>query len=315
MLGADAANNAVAGRMTLRKVILVVGGLLFVYITLTTIFGPGPEHQRKAPIQLRPESDPYGDSVPKVDNRNGIYNSKNHDQKEQQPEPINLTPIEEEENKPAYGSGQRKEEEEKSKVEAPTIDDEGDASLEADSEETVTEETPLEKVTKAWLASPATYPELLSANRRERDYAVALIVKEADLAMKSTKVYSVTNKDQTAPSKDIHDYLSLSKYYWPNKASENELPYIRRDGYVNPEIETVEDYRLLRTMIREVHMMGMAYHFTGDSSYAKKCAYRLREWFLDEATYMKPNINYGSLQKGKKLGVRTGVLDMFTIFR
>ncbi|KAH7059374.1 alginate lyase-domain-containing protein [Linnemannia elongata] len=141
------------------------------------------------------------------------------------------------------------------------------------------------------------------------------MVREAELALASTEVYSVTNKNQTAPSNDIHDYLSLSKYYWPNKDKPSGLPYRRIDGHVNPEIETVRDYRLLRTMIREVHMMGMAYHFTGRKEFADKCAMRLREWFLDEATYMNPNINYGSLRKGEKLGARTGVLDMFTIFR
>ncbi|KAF9981474.1 hypothetical protein BGZ65_003896, partial [Modicella reniformis] len=175
------------------------------------------------------------------------------------------------------------------------------------------EETPLSRATKARKKSPATYVELLSANKREFDYAIALLVREADLALKSTEVYSVTNKNQTAPSNDIHDYLSLSKYYWPNPKSPGV--YMRVDGSINPEIETVKDYRLMRTMIREVHMMGMAYHFTGDKAYADKCAMRLKEWFLNEETYMNPNINYGSLQKGQQLGARTGVLDMFPIFR
>ncbi|KAI8595246.1 alginate lyase-domain-containing protein [Dissophora ornata] len=177
------------------------------------------------------------------------------------------------------------------------------------------EQTPVSRATKARKNSPATYAELLSANKREFDYATALLVREADLALRNTEVYSVTNKDQTAPSGDIHDYLSLSKYYWPNPKTESGLPYIRTDGHINPEIETVRDYRLLRTMVREVHMMGMAYHFTGDKAYMEKCVMRLKEWFLDEETYMNPNINFGSLQKGQKLGVRTGVLDMFTIFR
>ncbi|ORZ14309.1 alginate lyase-domain-containing protein [Lobosporangium transversale] len=141
------------------------------------------------------------------------------------------------------------------------------------------------------------------------------MLREADLALESTAVYSVTNKNQTAPSNDIHDYLSLSKYFWPNKDKPDGLPYRGIDGHINPEIETVRDYRLLRTMIREVHIMGMAYHFTGRNEYLKKCAMRLKEWFLDEATYMNPNINYGSLRKGERFGARTGILDMFTIFR
>ncbi|KAF9994375.1 hypothetical protein BGZ65_010005, partial [Modicella reniformis] len=193
-----------------------------------------------------------------------------------------------------------------------TVDEEGDIAVGNSGEE----ETPeLLKAIQERKASPVSYAQWLSASRRERNYALALMIREADLALRSTEVYSVTNRNQTAPSNDIHDYLSLSKYYWPNPKKPNGLPYKRIDGHVNPEIETVRDYRLLRTMIREVHIMGMAYHFTGRKEYADKCAMRLREWFLDEATYMNPNINYGSLRKGERLGSRTGVLDMFTIFR
>ena len=193
------------------------------------------------------------------------------------------------------------------------VDDDGNVINPSDQGETT--ETALAIATRARNASPISYAQMLSAVRRERDYAIALMVREAELALASTEVYSVTNKNQTAPSNDIHDYLSLSKYFWPNKDKPGGLPYKRIDGHVNPEIETVRDYRLLRTMIREVHMMGMAYHFTGRKEFADKCVIRLKEWFLDEATYMNPNINYGSLRKGEKLGARTGVLDMFTIFR
>ncbi|KAF9577040.1 hypothetical protein BGW38_008010 [Lunasporangiospora selenospora] len=196
------------------------------------------------------------------------------------------------------------------------VDDDGNLISGEEGEVEVSEvEAFLAKASNARKATPVSYSQLMSANRRERDYAIALIVREADLALRSTEVYSVTNKNQTAPSGDIHDYLSLSKYYWPNKKTASGLPYKRIDGHVNPEIETVRDYRLMRTMIREVHMMGMAYHFTGRKEFADKCAFRLQEWFLDEKTYMNPNINYGSLRKGEKLGARTGVLDMFTIFR
>jgi hypothetical protein len=193
------------------------------------------------------------------------------------------------------------------------LDDDGNVVNPGDQGEII--ESALAIATRARKASLVSYAQMLSAARRERDYAIALMVREAELALASTEVYSVTNKDQTAPSNDIHDYLSLSKYFWPNKDKPGGLPYKRIDGHVNPEIETVRDYRLLRTMIREVHMMGMAYHFTGRKEFADKCAMRLKEWFLDEATYMNPNINYGSLRKGEKLGARTGVLDMFTIFR
>ncbi|KAG0286074.1 hypothetical protein BGZ98_005238, partial [Dissophora globulifera] len=327
------------GRLTFRRIVLGAGGLLFVYITISTILGSTPEHMRRGPVASRPESDPYLD-IPRDSDSYNNHNDRDIYKGLPPPAEIKLPPIGKEDNtndvvkknpwseplnnnKPAddlnlgaggVGSGSRGEV-------PPVVDNNiitGSEEEEEEESETVQEDldqSPLAIATRARNNSPATYAELLSASKREFDFAIALVVREADLALKSEKVYSVTNKNQTAPSDDIHDYLSLSKYYWPNPKTSNGLPYIRRDGHINPEIETVEDYRLLRTMIREVHMMGMAYHFTNDKAYLDKCVMRLKEWFLDEETYMNPNINYGSLQKGEKLGARTGVLDMFTIFR
>ncbi|KAF9358322.1 hypothetical protein BGX34_008979 [Mortierella sp. NVP85] len=337
------------GRLTLRRIILAIGGVLFVYITITTIFGPTPEHLRDGPKAIRKENDPY--DLPKDNNGYNRYNRGGQPvpttitfPKKENPGDVQNPPGQPEQREPEppnevkQGSGSElggsglddaglKNQDTKGDDDTPlgTGDNKnsnGDVGGSIDDEEALDEleaetqagETPLSIATKARNKLPISYAQLLNANKREFDYAVALLLREADLALKNTDVYSVTNKPQTAPSGDIHDYLSLSKYYWPNEADPS-APYVRRDGYVNPEIETVRDYRLMRTMIREVHIMGMAYHFTGNKVYADKCAMRLKEWFLDEATYMNPNINYGSLQKGKKLGERTGVLDMFPIFR
>ncbi|KAF9282139.1 hypothetical protein BGZ74_002199, partial [Mortierella antarctica] len=319
-------------RWTLRRVILGAGGLLFVYITLTTIFKSSSSTGRP-PRATRPEPDfykdvqlnngkPYKDAnrAPIVDNANKPWldpsNNRNGDNigvgagevKKPEQEPIieDKTPKQpEKQQPPAGGSGSGSDQ---------TTEEGDDADTDLDEPEV---ESDVSITSRKRLSTGVTYAQVLASTKAERDYAIALIVKEANQALKSTEVYSVTNKDQTAPSNDIHDYLSLSKYYWPNDKSPTGdfLPYVRRDGHINPEIETVRDYRLLRTMMREVHIMGMAYHFTGNKTYADKCAKRLREWFLDEATYMNPNINFGSLRKGEALGARTGVLDMFPIFR
>ncbi|KAF9932268.1 hypothetical protein FBU30_008563 [Linnemannia zychae] len=328
------------GQLNLRKIILGAGGFLFVYIMLTTVFGPGPEgNDSKAPIVQRPEVDPYL-NVPSDNSNSHHYNpspghndNSNIDNKDDRSPWTSPTENKQQEpnkgpsqNPPGSGSQANagtsgsdnqtpgnQGSDDGPVVSPPNSEEETD---EEDTEGNDEEESFLSRATKARSKSPVSYVDLLSANRRERDYAIALIVKEADLALRTDKVYSVTNKNQKAPSNDIHDYLSLSKYYWPNPNTPDGLPYIRKDGHINKdEIDSVEDYKLLRTMIREVHMMGMAYHFTGNKEYVAKCVSRLNEWFFDEATYMKPNINYGSLQKGQKLGVRTGVLDMFPIFR
>jgi len=49
------------------------------------------------------------------------------------------------------------------------------------------------------------------------------------------KPLSVTEKNLSPPSGDKHDYMSIAPYWWPNPATPNGLPFIRRDGEVNPE--------------------------------------------------------------------------------
>ncbi len=62
---------------------------------------------------------------------------------------------------------------------------------------------------------------------------------------------SVVQKAPTAPnSGDIHDYYSLSSYYWPNMTLPYPYePYIFRDGYRNPNNTMIPDYTNYRSMI------------------------------------------------------------------
>ena len=48
-------------------------------------------------------------------------------------------------------------------------------------------------------------------------------------------MFSVVHKMGIPPSQSKHDYMSIGPYYWPNPNTENGLPYIRKDGKVNPE--------------------------------------------------------------------------------
>lgn len=60
--------------------------------------------------------------------------------------------------------------------------------------------------------------------------------------------------------------------------------------------------------------MTRGYFWTGEPRYAEKVVYRVKEWFLDEATYMNPNLKNGSLIFGTEMGRAQGVLDMFKVF-
>ena len=63
--------------------------------------------------------------------------------------------------------------------------------------------------------------------------ALGRLQREAEKAMRA-KPASVMDKPKTPPSGDKHDYLSLAPYSWPDPAKPDGLPWINRDGQVNP---------------------------------------------------------------------------------
>src|SRR5207249_2435391 len=54
--------------------------------------------------------------------------------------------------------------------------------------------------------------------------------------------FSVTEKRMPPPSGDVHDYVSLSIYWWPDPAAASGLHYIQRDGLRNTEADDTSRY-------------------------------------------------------------------------
>lgn len=135
------------------------------------------------------------------------------------------------------------------------------------------------------------------------------LIAAADKAMKNAPV-SVVEKTQLPASGNKHDYLSLADYYWPDPSKPNGLPYINRDGQLNPEINTIPDKANFNKLVSSVNTLGLAYYFSGDEQYAKQGTRFLRTWFLDGATRMNPNLNYAQAIKGVNDGRGIGIIDV-----
>ncbi len=139
--------------------------------------------------------------------------------------------------------------------------------------------------------------------------AFAALRRRAELAL-LTPPRSVTHKTSTPPSGSKHDYMSMGPYWWPDPTKPDGLPYVQRDGQRNPQSTgNALDSHRLQGMLADVRDMALAYHFTGDMRYARKCAAVIRTWFLDPATRMNPHLRYGQSIPGIAHGRGIGIID------
>jgi len=136
-------------------------------------------------------------------------------------------------------------------------------------------------------------------SRFERDAQKALTVGP----------FSVTSKEATPPSGDKHDYMSQAPYFWPDPNKPSGLPYIRRDGERNPEINKITDHRSLDELESSVETLALAYYFKGDEACAAKATQLLRAFFLDPATRMNPNLQYAQFIPGVNTGRGIGLIE------
>jgi len=123
--------------------------------------------------------------------------------------------------------------------------------------------------------------------------------------------FSVVNKTGVPASKSKHDYFSIGPYWWPNPDTENGLPYIRKDGEINPETRNnFTDYVEKNNFISAVKTLSKAYFFSDDVKYANKNIELITAWFLDENTKMNPNLNHGQSVPGRNDGRCFGIIEM-----
>jgi hypothetical protein len=153
-----------------------------------------------------------------------------------------------------------------------------------------------------------TSREMLAEGDETLAPALRRLRREADDAMDKGP-YSVVNKQVTPPSGDQHDYMSLAPYWWPNPDTRNGLPYIRRDGERNPEINRVRNRRDLGEMAENVETLASAFYFTGEEQYASRARELIRVWFLDADTRMNPNFKYAQAIRGVNDGRGIGLIE------
>jgi hypothetical protein len=107
----------------------------------------------------------------------------------------------------------------------------------------------------------------------------------------------------------MHDYMSIAIYFWPDPSKPNGLPYIRRDGEINPEVSDYKDKSNMMNFAEDVQILSLAYYFSDDIKYAQKASENLKTWFIDPATKMNPNLNFAQAIKGLNDGRGIGIIE------
>jgi hypothetical protein len=156
--------------------------------------------------------------------------------------------------------------------------------------------------------------ETVKAGKNALAYSNAykILIRQADRNL-SGGTYSVTYKKTVAPSGSKHDYVSLSRYWWPNPETKNGLPYIYKDGQSNPELNQY-DRNPLGDMCGAVNTLALAYFYSDEERYAAKATELIRVWFLDENTKMNPNLEYSQFIPGRdnSKGRPEGLIDSYS---
>lgn len=138
---------------------------------------------------------------------------------------------------------------------------------------------------------------------RDREW----IMKKAQEAL-AAPVLHITDMRSPLSHGGPHDYYSNGDYWWPNPDTPDGLPYIQRDGQSNPG--NFNGHRIiLRRMRTNVVFLASAYALTGDEAYAKRAVRHLREFFLEEDTYMAPHLSYAQAILGVCPGRGIGIID------
>lgn len=145
-------------------------------------------------------------------------------------------------------------------------------------------------------------------NDKSAQELVGQLKKHADEYLKMKPV-SVMNKEFTPVSGSKHDFMSQAPYFWYDSSKPKGLPYLRRDGERNPEINKITDKKYLGDLESSTKTLALAYYFSGEEKYAAKAAELLRHWFFNKETKMNPNLEYAQGIPGINHGRGIGIIE------
>ncbi|MDW7658213.1 MAG: alginate lyase family protein [Bacillota bacterium] len=141
----------------------------------------------------------------------------------------------------------------------------------------------------------------------DRNLDLSWSLQKAEEAL-NTRAYSVTDEVSPMGIDHINDYYSNGDYWWPDPAKADGLPYIRRDGYSNPDCFSYHRKALRKTRTAIAHLTR-AYDATKNEKFAAKAAELLSVFFVDKKTAISPHLLYAQAIPGLFFGRGIGIID------
>ena len=133
----------------------------------------------------------------------------------------------------------------------------------------------------------------------------------------SLPLATVVDKARPSSTGDPHDYVSYGRYWWPDPASTNGLPFIQRDGHPNREQMSLGDEERLSRMVDTVETLAKAWQLEHREDCARRAGEWVRAWFVTPATRVNPAFEYAQIRLGRdgNHGSNSGLIDTHRFIR
>lgn len=123
----------------------------------------------------------------------------------------------------------------------------------------------------------------------------------------SEKPVTVTAAHSDRSPGGPHDFYSEGDYWWPDPKNPGG-PYVRKDGFSNPENFNAHREAMIRLSLI-VPALTAAWLITRQKKYSDHAARHLDAWFVDAQTKMNPNLQYAQAIFGVSKGRGIGIID------
>lgn len=138
----------------------------------------------------------------------------------------------------------------------------------------------------------------------------AAVTKRAAAALMAP-IVRVTDKDGPSPTGDARDYVSYSRFWWPDPSKKDGFPFVRHDGRHNMEYVAKGDLNRTERFADIVEALAAGWRATGDERFALRAGEWIRAWWITPESRMNPNLEYSQVRLGHddNRGNKAGLLD------